>query len=255
LRKTRGKLIAALFFALVQWTEKNLSLAINSHWILRNLERRVDSKALSKFHNTDVLGYTILVLFCMASAHGHVTELLRRWSQGDTEALNLLMPLVYEDLRRLASYYLQQEGNAQTLQSTALVHEVYLRLCHQQDPQWDGRAHFFAVAAKMIRRILVDHARRRSAGKRGRGIQPDLLDEALMLPVPATLDLLALDESLKQLAEFDERKCHVVEMRFFTGLSAKDIATVLHTTEATVRRDWNIARAWLYRRLQGEDAS
>jgi RNA polymerase sigma factor (TIGR02999 family) len=107
----------------------------------------------------------------------------------------------------------------------------------------------------MMRRILVDHARRRSAGKRGGGIQPGLLDEALVLPVPSTLDLLALDESLKELAEFDERKCHVVEMRFFTGLSAKDIATVLHTTEATVRRDWNIARAWLYRRLRGEDAS
>ena len=191
----------------------------------------------------------------MGTPPSQVTELLRRWSKGDQEALDALVPLVYEDLRRLASSYLQQEGQAQTLQSTALVHEVYLRLCHQHDPQWDGRAHFFAVAAKMIRRILVDHARRRSAGKRGGGIQPNLLDEALMLPVPSTLDLLALDESLKELAEFDERKCHVVEMRFFTGLSAKDIATVLHTTEATVRRDWNIARAWLYRRLRGEDAS
>jgi RNA polymerase sigma factor (TIGR02999 family) len=186
----------------------------------------------------------------MESQRGQVTELLRRWSEGDADALNQLIPLVYEDLRRVANYYLQQEANAQTLQSTALVHEVYLRLCQQRDPHWDGRAHFFAVAAKMIRRILVDHARKRSAGKRGRGIQPQQLDEALILPVPASLDLVALDESLKELAEFDQRKCHVVEMRFFAGLSARDIATVLRTTEATVRRDWNIARAWLYRRLQ-----
>jgi RNA polymerase sigma factor (TIGR02999 family) len=199
--------------------------------------------------------FSISSEFCMQPGCGQVTTLLMRWSQGDADALNLLMPLVYEDLRRLANYYLQQEAHAQTLQSTALVHEVYLRLCHQEDPQWDGRAHFFAVAAKMMRRILVDHARRRSAGKRGGGIEPDELDEVLVLPVPPTLDLVSLDESLQELAEFDERKCQVVEMRFFAGLSAKDIALVLKTTEATVRRDWTIARAWLYRRLQGEAAS
>jgi RNA polymerase sigma factor (TIGR02999 family) len=188
----------------------------------------------------------------MEATPGQVTKLLQRWSHGDADALNLLIPLVYEDLRRLANYYLQQEAHVQTLQSTALVHEVYLRLCHQGDPRWDGRAHFFAVAAKMMRRILVDHARRRSAAKRGGGMQPDELDEALLLPVPPTLDLVGLDQSLVELAEFDERKSQVVEMRFFTGLSAKDIALVLRTTEATVRRDWTIARAWLYRRLQGE---
>jgi RNA polymerase sigma factor (TIGR02999 family) len=191
----------------------------------------------------------------MEATQGQVTKLLQRWSQGDADALNLLVPLVYEDLRRLANYYLQQEARAQTLQSTALVHEVYLRLCHQEDPEWDGRAHFFAVAAKMMRRILVDHARRKSAAKRGGGMQPDELDEALLLPVPPTLDLVSLDQSLVELAEFDERKCRVVEMRFFAGLSAKDIALVLRTTEATVRRDWTIARAWLYRRLQGEAGS
>lgn len=180
-----------------------------------------------------------------------VTELLQRWSRGNADALNALIPLVYEDLRRLAVYYMRQESHAQTLQATVLVHEAYLRLCHQEAPQWDSRAHFFAVAAKMMRRILVDHARRRSADKRGGGAQIDQFDEALMLPVPPGVDLVALDESLKELAEFDERKCQVVEMRFFTGLSAKDIATVLGTTEAIVRRDWNIARAWLYRRLRG----
>jgi RNA polymerase sigma factor (TIGR02999 family) len=187
----------------------------------------------------------------MNSSPGQVTELLRRWSAGDEQALESLIPLVYEDLRRLANHYLQQESRAQTLQSTALVHEVYLRLCRQEDPQWDGRAHFFAVASKMIRRILVDHARRKFAGKRGGNFQPGRLEESLTLPVHADMDVLALDEALKELAEFDTRKCQVVEMRFFGGLEAKDIATVLGTTEATVRRDWKIARAWLYRRLQG----
>lgn len=181
-----------------------------------------------------------------------VTALLRRWSQGDEQALDALIPLVYEDLRRLAGYYLRQEPHAETLQSTALVHEVYLRLCTQEDPQWEGRAHFFAVAAKMIRRILVDHARRKFAEKRGGRMQPQQLEEAVTLPAPSNLDLIALDDSLNELAAFDDRKSRVVEMRFFGGLEAKDIATVLGTTEATVRRDWKIARAWLYRRLQGE---
>jgi len=185
--------------------------------------------------------------------NSEVTALLQRWSQGDQGAFDALMPLVYEDLRRLASYYLSQEARAQTLQSTALVHEVYLRLCGQQDPDWRGRAHFFAVAAKMIRRILVDHARQKSAAKRGGMMRSDPLEEAVTVPVQADIDTLLLDESLNELAAFDSRKSQVVEMRFFGGLSAKDIATVLDTTEATVRRDWNIARAWLYRRMQGEN--
>jgi len=193
----------------------------------------------------------------MDSPHSRdqITQLLHRWSNGDNNALDSLIPLVYDDLRRLANYYLQQEAHAQTLQSTALVHEVYLRLCRQEEPHWESRAHFFAVAAKMIRRILVDHARRKLAGKRGGRITPDQLDEAIMLPVPSNLDVVELDKALQELAEFDARKCQVVEMRFFAGLAAKDIATVLHTTEATVRRDWNIARAWLYRRLQGDPAT
>ena len=187
----------------------------------------------------------------METTPSQITELLHRWSGGDEEALDSLVPLVYEDLRRLANYYLQQESCAQTLQSTALVHEVYLRMCRQQDPHWEGRAHFFAAAAMMIRRILVDHARRKSAGKRGGKFAPRQLEEALTLPVSANLDLVALDESLQELDKFDARKCRVVEMRFFAGLEAKDIAKVLGTTEATVRRDWKIARAWLYRRLEG----
>jgi RNA polymerase sigma factor (TIGR02999 family) len=161
------------------------------------------------------------------------------------------MPLIYDDLRRMANFYLQQENNARTLQSTALVHEVYLRLCGQQEPDWAGRAHFFAVAAKMIRRILVDHAREKSAAKRGGDIQPQPLDEALTIPAQAGIDLVALNQALNDLAVFDVRKSQVVEMRFFAGLTARDIATVLGVTEPTVRRDWNIARAWLYRRIQG----
>src|SRR5215469_12636376 len=184
-----------------------------------------------------------------------ITELLNRWSQGDKRALDEVMPLVYEDLRRLSQYYLQDERPGHTLQSTALVHEVYLRLCGQQEPDWTGRAHFFAVAAKMIRRILVDHARQKSAAKRGGMMRSDPLEEAVTVPVQADIDTLLLDESLNELAAFDSRKSQVVEMRFFGGLSAKDIATVLDTTEATVRRDWNIARAWLYRRMQGETTS
>ena len=189
----------------------------------------------------------------MATNCSPVTELLRRWSQGDKAALDSLMPLVYDDLRRLANfYYLQQEGNARTLQSTALVHEVYLRLCGQQDPAWVNRAHFFAVAAKMIRRILVDHAREKSAVKRGGEMQPRPLDEELTIPARCEIDLVALNQALDDLAALDARKAQVVEMRFFAGLAAKDIATVLGVTEPTVRRDWTTARAWLYRRLQGE---
>ena len=186
----------------------------------------------------------------MATSSSPITDLLRRWSHGDRTALDSLMPLIYDDLRRLANFYLQDENNARTLQSTALVHEVYLRLCGQQDPKWTGSAHFFAVAAKMIRRILVDHAREKSAAKRGGGMQPQQLDEALTIPVQPELDLVTLSEAMEELAAFDLRKSQVVEMRFFAGLAARDIATVLGVTEPTVRRDWNIARAWLYRRLQ-----
>src|SRR6516162_7375806 len=160
----------------------------------------------------------------MTPDQGQVTELLNRWSQGDKRALDEVMPLVYEDLRRLSQYYLQDERPGHTLQSTAIVHEVYLRLCGQQGSEWTGRAHFFAVAAKMIRRILVDHAREKSAVKRGGGMQPQQLDEALTIPVQPELDLVTLSEALEELAAFDLRKSQVVEMRFFAGLAARDIA-------------------------------
>jgi RNA polymerase sigma factor (TIGR02999 family) len=180
-----------------------------------------------------------------------VTSLLRQWSDGDSSARNELVSVVYQDLRRLAHYHLRRERSEHTLQTTALVHELYLRLCGHDDPKWEDRAHFFAVAARMMRRILVDYARRRGAEKRGAQGVPLELDEVLALPLQKPFDLVALDGALEELAAFDARKCQVVEMRFFVGLGAKEIATVLHTSEATVRRDWIIAKAWLFRYLEG----
>ena len=150
----------------------------------------------------------------------------------------------------MAHYHLRHERDGHTLQTTALVHEVYLRLCGHDELQWQDRAHFFAVAARMMRRILVDYSRRRGAQKRGDSPIHEQLDSALAIPVTDKIDLLALDDALDHLAQFDERKCRVVEMRFFTGLPAKEIAVVLNTTEATVRRDWTIAKAWLLRYLE-----
>jgi RNA polymerase sigma factor (TIGR02999 family) len=186
----------------------------------------------------------------MAEAHSQVAALLQQWSGGDTGALKQLVPIVYDELRRLAHYHLRNERDGHTLQTTALVHEVYVRLCCQEEVQWENRAHFFAVAARMMRRILVDYSRRHDAEKRGGGAANVPLDDALTIPLQQQLDLVALDGALEQLAAFDARKCQVVEMRFFAGLTAKEIAAVLKTTEATVRRDWIIAKAWLYRHLE-----
>jgi len=186
----------------------------------------------------------------MERSSSQVSGLLRQWSGGDGQALDRLVPIVYKELKRLAHYHLRRERNGCTLQTTALVHEVYLRLCSQQEPQWQDRAHFFAVAARMMRRILVDNARRRGAEKRGADAIRVPLEDALGISVQGPSDLIALDGALEQLATFDARKCQVVEMRFFAGLAAKEIAAVLKTTEATVRRDWIIAKAWLFRYLE-----
>jgi len=182
---------------------------------------------------------------------GGASSILRRWKDGDVDAFDELVPVVYEELRRLAHYHLRRERDGHTLQTTALVHEVYLRLYGHAEPEWENRAHFFAVAARMMRRILVDYSRRRDAGKRGSGAINVPLDNALAIPLQPNCDLAALDDALEQLAIFDARKCSVVEMRFFAGLQAKEIAAVLKTTEATVRRDWMIAKAWLFRHLEG----
>jgi RNA polymerase sigma factor (TIGR02999 family) len=187
----------------------------------------------------------------LAEEHSRVALLLRQWSGGDAAALEELVPIVYQELRRLAHYHLRQERDGHTLQTTALVHEVYLRLCGQEEPRWEDRSHFFSVSARMMRRILVDYARRRGAEKRGSGAIHLRLDDALQIPIAEPSALLALDGALEELAAFDARKCQVVEMRFFAGLPAKEIAVALKTTEATVRRDWNIAKAWLFRYLEG----
>lgn len=186
----------------------------------------------------------------MPETQSQVSGLLNRWSGGDPQALEQLLPIVYGELRRLAHYHLRRERDGHTLQTTALVHEVYLRLCGNDEPQWQNRAHFFAVAARMMRRILVDYARRRGAEKRGGAPIHAPLDAALNIPMDEHFDLLSLDGALDELAAFDARKCQVVEMRFFAGLQAKDIAVVLKTSEATVRRDWIIAKAWLFRYLE-----
>lgn len=189
----------------------------------------------------------------MPGPQEEITELLRQWSAGDAQALDRLVPVVYKELRRLAHYHLDRERESHTLESTALVHEVYLRLYGSEDLHWENRAHFFAVAARTMRRILVDYARRQDAAKRGGSAIRITLDDALAIPaLDGKSDVVALDEALEQLQAFDERKCRVVEMRFFAGMSAKEIASVLATTEATVRRDWIIAKAWLYRYLEGK---
>jgi len=183
-----------------------------------------------------------------------VTQLLMNWSQGDQGALEQLMPLVYGELRRLASSYLRRERSNHTLQSTALVHEAFMRLVNQQDVQWRNRAHFYAIAAQMIRRILVDYARSQHAEKRGAGAVKLELDEAMAVPQQSEIDLLGLNDALDQLAELDARQSRVVELRFFAGLSIEETAEVMHLSPASIKREWNTARAWLFRQMTRQPA-
>lgn len=180
-----------------------------------------------------------------------VTQLLVNWSRGDRAALEQLTPLVYGELRRLASRYLRRERPGHTLQSTALVHEAYLRLIDQRSVHWQNRAHFFGIAARLIRRILVDHARSHHAQKRGADAPMLSLDEAIATPQKRDLNLVALDDALERLAQFDPQQSRVVELRFFTGLSIEETAEVLGISPATVKRDWVAAKAWLYRAIAG----
>jgi RNA polymerase sigma factor (TIGR02999 family) len=181
-----------------------------------------------------------------------VTSLLVASSKGDQEALNQLLPLVYDELRRLADRYLHRERSDHTLQATALVHEAYLRLIDQR-VSWANRAHFFGVAAEMMRRILIDHARSRQAAKRGSGGIKISLDDVLELTDERAADLIALDDALKALAEFDPQKAKVVELRFFGGLSIEETAAVLGLGTATITRQWRLAKAWLYHELSGSE--
>lgn len=186
----------------------------------------------------------------MSSASSNrITELLVSWQKGDSGALNAVIPLVYAELRRLARYHLNREREGHTLQSTALVNEVYLRLV-DQGLEVRNRTHFFAVASHLMRQILVDYARRRSAAKRGHEIEKVTLSEAEeALPRVGAVDLLALDRALEDLNQVDPQLTRVVEMRFFGGLSIEETAEVLHVSQSTVKRDWSTARAWLHREL------
>lgn len=184
-----------------------------------------------------------------------VTTLLVRWRGGDKSALDQLMPLVYTELRRLAHHYLRQERPDHTLQSTALVHEAYARLTHQNLPEWQNRAHFFGVAAQLMRQILVDYARSHRASKRGGDVYKLALDDAAEQPQDVDLDIIALDDALKSLASLDSQQSKVVELKFFGGLSIEDTAEVLGISPSTVKRDWVTARAWLYRELDRSAAT
>src|SRR5437868_12562848 len=188
-----------------------------------------------------------------SAAQQEVTQLLGDWSGGDEGALEKLIPLVQPELHRLAHHYLSRERAGHTLQTTALLNEAYLQLTDETQPRWQNRAHFMAVAAQLMRRIMVDHARGRHALKRGAGAIKVTLDETALVTETRATELLALDEALENLAAFDPRMSKVVEMRYFGGLSTEEIAEVLKVHPNTVMRDWSAAKAWLYAALSGEE--
>jgi RNA polymerase sigma factor (TIGR02999 family) len=181
-----------------------------------------------------------------------ITQLLQSWSHGDKAAIDKLMPLVYDELHSMARRYMSNEKPGHTLQATALVNEAYLRLVSASDANWQNRTHFFAVSAQVMRRILVDWARSRHAAKRGNDVPALELDEALAVPLKTGTDLVAIDDALKTLTLLDSRKSHIVELRFFGGLSVKETAEVLKVSEETVHRDWRLAKSWLRRELGKE---
>jgi RNA polymerase sigma factor (TIGR02999 family) len=188
-----------------------------------------------------------------ASSPNEVTQLLLAWSDGDRTALDELMPLVYDELRRLAHYHMGREHRGHTLQTTALVNEAYLRLIDQRSVKWRNRAHFFGIASQMMRRILVDHARSRHYAKRGGGAHQVSLDEALLVSEERAAEVVAVDDASTALAEIDERKSQIVEMRFFGGLSIEETAEVLAVSPGTVMRDWTMAKAWLHREINKKE--
>lgn len=182
-----------------------------------------------------------------------ITKLLIAWGDGDKEALDMLMPFVYNELRRLANHYMNGQRAGHTLQATALVNEAYLRLVDSSQVRWKDRTHFFAISAQLMRRVLVDSARARNSLKRGGEIQKvELDDEAIAVTPDDKIDLIALDEALKELAELSPRQSKVVELRYFGGLTESEIAQALEISTRTVKRDWSVARAWLYRRMKAE---
>ena len=186
----------------------------------------------------------------MSSSEEEVTALLRRWRDGDEAALNKLTPLVYDELHRLAHKYIRRERPGHTLQTTALVNEAYVRLVDQNSVDWQNRAHFFGVAAQVMRHILVDYARQQTAVKRGGGLERFNLDEGLIVSKESAAELVALDEALKALSNLYPRRSKVVELRYFGGLNNKEASEILNVSETTIERDWRFARAWLFREMR-----
>ncbi len=185
----------------------------------------------------------------MSSSHS-VTHLLEQWNNGDRDALDNLMPLVYEELRKMARRYMGQQNPRQTLQTTALIHEAYLRLVKQKEKHFENRAHFFGVAAQAMRHILVDYARARHTAKRGGGARPIPLEETALVTQERAAEVIALDDALNELEELSKRQSRVVELRYFGGLSVEETAAVLEVSPDTVMRDWNMAKTWLHRALR-----
>ena len=191
----------------------------------------------------------------MTPAPQHITQLLNEWGNGDQAALDRLMPLVYAELRRMARRHMNQQHPGHTLQTTALIHEAYMRLAGDPGKQWENRAHFFGVAAKAMRCVLVDHARSRRSAKRGGAVRPVTLDEGIHTSGDRIAGLIALDDALTDLAKLHPRQCQVIELRFFAGLSVEETAAILKVSPDTVMRDWRAAKAWLERELNhGHDA-
>ena len=181
-----------------------------------------------------------------------VTQLLVAWGNGDQVARDQLMSVVYQELHRLAHHYMKRESPGHTLQTSALVNEAFMRLIDQKDVRWQNRAHFFGIAAQMMRRILVDYARSRNYAKRGGGARPISLDEGLTVSLERSAEVVQVHEALEQLAKFDPRKSQIVELRFFGGLSIEETARVLGVSQGTVMRDWTLAKAWLRKEIVSE---
>ena len=190
----------------------------------------------------------------MTALPNEVTQLLVSWSNGDKQALDKLIPLVYAELRRLARGYMGRESPGHTLQTSALINEAYMKLVDQRNVQWQNRAHFFGVAAQVMRHILIDHARSRHYAKRGAGARKISLDDTAVLSDERAADLVALDDALTAFAELDPRKSRIIELRFFGGLNIEETAVVMKISPATVSREWRAARAWLRREMSGESA-
>jgi RNA polymerase sigma-70 factor (ECF subfamily) len=202
-----------------------------------------------------VVGFALHVCAKMAvrmpQAPQNVTQLLVDWSSGNKEALDRLVPIVYDELRRQASRYLRRERVGHTLQTTALINEAYLKLVDQKNVHWQNRAHFFGIAAQLMRRILVDYARARKRAKRGGSDIRVSLEQAMTMSKPQDLDIVALDEALGRLVEIDPQQSRIVELRFFSGLNVEETAEVMGISPATIKREWRIAKAWLHREISG----